>query len=133
MIPLSGAHYFHRVLIGINPIPPVVYERFHMNGFLDRKGEKPYDRLIREIETDRETIEALSREIQQVRSQQREMAKKLDRLIVQANEKKELQRIEAISEVVKNDKGFKIIAIVTSALSLVAIVFAVLLALFWRK
>jgi FlaA1/EpsC-like NDP-sugar epimerase len=108
-------------------------EEIHMNGFLDRKGERLYERLISEIESDRKTIEALSRDIGKLRLQHGELEKKLERLIRQADEKRDAQRVEAISNVVKNDKSFRIIAIVTSALTLVAIVFAVLLALFWRK
>ena len=104
-----------------------------MNGSSDRKVEKLFERLRTAIEDDRATIRGLARDVQQLRSQQTETAKKLDALVVQANEKKELQRIEAINDVVKNDKSFKIIAIVTSGLTFVAIVFAVLLALFWRK
>jgi cell division protein FtsX len=71
--------------------------------------------------------------MQGVRSAQKEMGKKLDALTAIANEKKEVQRIEAISDVVKNDKAFKTIAVVTSCLTFVAIVFAVLLALYWKK
>ena len=104
-----------------------------MNGFLDRKGEKLYERLIREIESDRETIDALSRDVRRLRLQQGEMEKKLERLLLQAEEKRDAQRVEAISNVVKNDRSFRLIAIVTSALTFVAIVFAVLLALLWRK
>lgn len=104
-----------------------------MNSFSDRKIEKFLDSLQAAIEDHRAAINDLARDVHQLRSQQTSLTKKLDALIAEENEKKNLQRIEAINDVVKNDRSFKIIAIVTTGLTFVAIVFAVLLALFWRK
>lgn len=104
-----------------------------MNGSSDRRVDRLFNSLADEIERDRKTIEALRLEIQRLRFAQKEMGKKLDRLVAQADEKREVQRVEAITDVVKNDKAFKTIAIVTSGLTFVAIIFAVLLALFWKK
>jgi phage shock protein A len=104
-----------------------------MNSFSDRKLEKFLDGLQAAIEDDRAAINGLARDVHQLRSQQTTLNKKLDALIADANEKKNLQRIEAINDVVKNDRSFKTIAIVTTGLTFVAIVFAVLLAVFWRK
>lgn len=104
-----------------------------MNGFSDKKLDKFLDRIQAAIADDRAAIKDLARDVHQLRSQQANLTKKLDALIADAKEKKELQRIEAINDVVKNDRSFKVIAIVTTALTFVAIVFAVLLALFWRK
>jgi hypothetical protein len=97
-----------------------------MSGSSDRRVDRLLNSLVSEVKDHSEIIDALCREMQGVRSAQKEIGKKLDALAAIANEKKEVQRIEAISDVGKNDKAFKTIAVVTSCLTF-AVVFAVLL------
>lgn len=104
-----------------------------MKGLSNRSNDRAdemYSHLVDAINEDRRDFASLRAEVQREVGR---IEKKLDAVVAQLNEKRELERIAAISDVVKNDKSYKVIAVVTTALSLVAIIFAVLLALFWKK